>query len=218
MTQHEALHSTIVEKLKFTPGLDASNIAISVNENGVIVIAGKVKSYSEKFIAENAVKNVRGVRAIANELSVDLASGYKRSDADIARKSVDALLWDVFIPDDRIKITVDNGHINLSGEVEGYFQKRHAENAIRNIVGVRDITNLITIKSSVRPADVKEKIIQEFERNARIDAKNIDVTVDGSEVILKGKVRNFDEKDEAITAAWSVPGITKVKEELTLKL
>jgi len=122
----------------------------------------------------------------------------------------------MFVPADRIKVTVEKDHVSLSGEVDYYFQKERAVKAIHNIVGIKNISHNIIVKPPVTPTQVKEKILQEFKRNARINASNIKVEIEGTEVTLKGKVRNFDEKEEAIRAAWSIPGITKVNDRLTI--
>lgn len=211
------LYTKVMEQLKSEPILDATNIAVSINENGVVVLAGKVRTYTEKYIAEETVEKVEGVRGIANELEIDLASSHKRNDADIAEAAINALRWSVFVPDDRIKVAVDNGTITLSGEVDYYFQKERAEKAIRDIVGITNIINNINVKSSITPAEVKEKIISQFERNARIDANNIEVEVNGSEVTLRGTVSNLTEKKEAVEVAWSIPGIIQVHDSLTIK-
>ena len=217
MTYDQELYDKVMGKLKFEPGLDALDILIAIKDKGVVVLGGKVKSYAEKYIAEEAVKKVGDVYAVVNELEVEVALPYQITDAEIAEMAVNALRSDIFVPDEKIKITVSQRHLTLSGEVEFYFQKEHAAKAVRNIIGIVSITNNIIVKPTIQPSDVKEKIMKEFERNARIDAgSNIEVEVNGSEVALKGKVRNFDEAKEAENAVWAIPGITKVRNLLTI--
>ena len=216
MTYDQELYDKVMGKLKFEPGLDASDILIAIKDKVVVVLGGKVKSYAEKYIAEEAVKKVGNVYAVVNELAVELALPYQITDAEIAEMAVNALRSDIFVPDEKIKITVSQRHLTLSGEVEFYFQKEHAAKAVRNIIGIVSITNNIIVKPTIQPSDVKEKIMKEFERNARIDAGNIEVEVNGSEVTLTEKVRNFGEAKEAENAAWAIPGITKVRNLLTI--
>ncbi|MBA8667956.1 BON domain-containing protein [Holosporaceae bacterium 'Namur'] len=216
MIDNGELYTKIMDKLKFEPSLNEKNITVSVKENGIVVLGGKVESYTEKYIAEEAVKKIENVRAIANELEVELAMAYKRSDVDIAQDAVNALQYSIFVPSERIKVIVEHGHLILSGKVSHYFHKERAEKAVQDIVGIKDIANNIEVTPDIKPFEVKEKIIKEFERNARIDANNIEVEVDGSEVILRGKVRNFDEEKEARRAAWYVPGVSKVTDLLTI--
>ena len=211
-----ALYTNVMEKLKFEPSIDATDITISIKEGGIVVLGGKVKSYAEKYLAEKAVEKVEKVRGVANELEVNLASTYKKSDADIARAALDALQWTLLIPHEQIKVAVEKGHLTLAGEVEYNYQKERALKAVHNLYGLTYVTNNIKVKPTITPTEVKSKIIKEFERNARIDANNVQVEVDGSKVTLKGKVRNFDEYTEAKRAAWSVPGVTHVTDNLTL--
>jgi osmotically-inducible protein OsmY len=58
--------------------------------------------------------------------------------------------------------------------------------------------------------------MSEFQRNAALDAKNISVEVEGSKVILNGKVRSLAEKEEAKTAAWAVHGVSEVADHLII--
>jgi osmotically-inducible protein OsmY len=216
MTQNSELYAKIMEKLEFEPALDSSEIGISVLEHEIVVLTGKVKSYTEKYLAEEAVKKIEDVRGVVNEVEVDLALSYKRSDTEIAQNVINALRWAMFIPDERIKVTVEKGHVALSGSVDYYFQKERAEKAIRDIVGINSILNNINVNPTISPAEVKKRIIKEFERNALIDANKIQVEIHGSEVTLKEKVRNFTEKEEALKVAWSIPGVTKVNDLLTV--
>ncbi|MGZ4114709.1 MAG: BON domain-containing protein, partial [Actinomycetota bacterium] len=140
----------------------------------------------------------------------------ERTDADIARAATDALRWNALVPDDAIKVEVSNGWITLRGEVMYDFERRAAERAVRYLNGVRGVTNLIQIKPRIEPKDVKEQIERRFEREALLDARNISVQVSGSEVILRGSVRSWVEREEAERAAWAVPGITSVKNYITV--
>ncbi len=212
------LYTNVMGKLHFEPSLDESNITVAIKDNGIVVLGGKVRSYSEKYIAEKAVEAVEKVKGVANEIEVELIPSHKRSDVDIANAALNALRWSVFVPHEQIKVAVENGHITLTGEVEYNYQKKRASNAVRDLYGVTYVTNNITVKSnvSVSASEVKRKILTEFERNARIDASSINVEVDGNQVTLKGKIRNFDEDREARAAAWSVPGVTKVVDHLTI--
>lgn len=216
MVSNGGLYTNIMEQLRFEPNINESNITVSVKDNGVVVSGGKVKSYTEKYLAEKAVEKLEKVRGVANELRVDLDLSYKRSDADIVQAALTALKWSMFIPHEKIKVSVDNGRLTLVGDVEYNYQKVRAEKAVRDLYGVTSVINNIKVKPNISPSEVKDKILKEFERNARIDANNIKVEVDGSKVTLKGCVQNLDEQREAETAAWSVNGVSEVINELTI--
>ncbi len=208
------LYTNVMDKLRFEPGIDESNITISIKDNSVVILGGKVKSYAEKCLAEKAVQKLKQIKGIANELEVDLTPDYKRNDDDIVQAALTTLKWSFFVPHQQIKVTLENGHLTLTGDVEYYYQKEYAGKAVQHLYGVTYFTNDIKVKPSVDAVEVKDKITKEFERNARIDANNIQVEVDGSKVTLKGKIRNFDERKEARTASWAVPGVTSVVDNM----
>jgi len=220
MEDNGRLYTTVMEKLKFEPRLDVSDILVAIKgKSDIVVLGGTVKSYVEKLIAENAVKNIPGLKAVADEMKVDSSARYKRSDVDIAAAANNALKWNVMVPEDRIKLVVEDGFVTLSGSVEWQHQKYSAHKAVSNLWGVKSIVNNIKITPiiTINSAKVKEQIIKEFERNARIDASKVRVEVDGSKIVLRGSLRNLEEVDEAIDAAWSIPGVSAVKEELEIQ-
>jgi osmotically-inducible protein OsmY len=205
----------IEDELRWDPSLDNDDIAVTVRD-GVATLAGYVKSYLDKWHAERVASRVKGVKAVANDLSVKLPSSSERPDPDIARAAVDALKWNIAVPADRIQIKVDKGWVTLEGDVDWHFQREAAERAIRSLTGVKGITNLITVRARPTPADVKQKIKEALERGAQFDADRISVEVDGNRAILKGTVRSYAEKRDAERAARNAPGITDVENRLTV--
>ncbi len=211
------IFNDINTKLLFIPGLKSDGLAISVHD-GVVTLGGVLSKYSEKIAVERAVKNIVGVRGVADEIKVELAPQYQRTDVEIAKAAVNALTWDVTVPSENIKIVVHDGWIKLSGNVEWQYQKQASESCVSLLFGVKGIFNQIKVKPTVTPAEVKNRIINDFRRNALIDAGSIDVTVENSKVTLKGRVRNWTEVQEAADAAWAVPGISHVDNKLTIKV
>jgi len=216
MVANGSLYTNVMEKLKFEPSLDESNITVAIKGDGIVTLGGKVRSYIEKCLAEKVVEKIESVKGIANELEVDFIASYKRNDVDIVKTALDTLKWTYLVPHENIKIAVEKGRLTLTGEVECNYQKELARKAVQGLYGVTSVINNIEVKPIITPVKVKAKIIKEFERNARIDANNIQVEVDGNQVTLKGKVKNFDENKEARTAAWSIPGVGSVINELKI--
>src|SRR5947209_2331150 len=163
------LYATIMEKLEFEPSLGSSNITVSIRGN-IVVLGGVVKTFAEKYIAENAIKSIATVKAVADEIKVDTSLGRERSDVDIAESIINALKWNVMVPAGRIKVVVEKGHVTLSGEVEWQYQKHHAWLTTSNIWGVKSVANNIIVKPSITIEEdkVKDQIIKELERHARI--------------------------------------------------
>lgn len=205
----------IVAELKWDPSLRNDDIAVAVRD-GIVTLAGFAESYTEKWRAERVASRIKGVKAIANDIEVKLPSASQRTDPDIARAAVDALTWHTSVPQDRIKVKVEKGWITLEGEVDGYYQKEAAERAVRGLMGVRGVTNVIAVSAKPAPADVKEKIKEALQRGAQFDADHITVEIDGHKAILRGTVRSYAEMRDAERAALNAPGVTQVENKLTV--
>jgi osmotically-inducible protein OsmY len=205
----------VKDELQWDPDLDATDIAVSV-KGGVVTLTGFVRSYTDKFEAEAAAKRVAGVVGVANDIEVRLPSVDERPDPDIARDAVAAIKSQLPISSERIKVVVKNGWVTLEGQVEWQYQKNTAELAVRRIKGVKGVSNMITLKPHAEPAEIRRKIMDAFKRNAEVDANRIIVETNGSEVVLKGTVRSWIEREEAERVAWSAPGVTSVEDRIVV--
>jgi len=205
----------LVAELKYEPNLRDDDIAVSVRD-GVVTLAGFVDSYADKWRAETVIGRVNGVKAVVNDLVVKLPTDSERADPEIARAVLDALKWNTLVPHERIKVTVENGWVTLRGSVDWYYQKEEAERTVRNITGVKGVSNLITMAAKPTPSDVKQKIVEALKRGAEFDAERVTVEVVGNKAILKGTVRSYAEMRDAERAARRAPGITEVENRLTV--
>ena len=216
------IKADVLSELKYEPMVKATDIGVLV-KNGTLTLNGYATSYAEKWNAVRASKRVAGVKAIADEIKVQLPGTMHRTDSDIAAAAASQLKWCTSIPEDTVTITVSGGWITLEGQVEQWYQRNAAETAIHYLVGVKGVSNLISVKPVVTSMSIERDIQLAFERNAMFghnaskDAKQIHVKVSGNKVTLQGKVRNYAELDEADLVAWNAPGVSSVDNQLTVE-
>lgn len=215
MKTDRELQDDVLEELDWEPSIDASHIGVEVRD-GVVTLAGKVDSYAQKWAAERAAQRVPGVKGIAMELKVELPGFHQRSDTDIAKAAMNAIEWNASIPKEAVKVVVDNGWVTLSGNVEWAFIRNAADAAVRGLLGVKGVTNKITITPHIEPRGIKTKIEAALYRRAHLDATAITVNVDKGTVTLLGEVDSLAERDVVEQAAWSAPGVQKVIDNLVV--
>jgi osmotically-inducible protein OsmY len=209
------LKQTVENALDWDPSLDAADIGVSADE-GVVTLRGNVRTYAEKYAAERVALRVFGVKAVANDLAVRLPSLFERTDTEIAQAAVTALKSNTMVPGGRVTVTVSEGWITLKGSVEWQYQKDAALRCVRDLFGVKGVSNTIALESRVKPTDVRDKIEAAFKRSAEVDARRINVNATDGKVILSGNVRSYAERQEAERAAWAAPGVTEVDDRLMI--
>jgi osmotically-inducible protein OsmY len=209
------LHKDVIDELRWDPRVNEPEIGVSA-KGGVVTLTGSVETFAQKYAAERAVERVTGVRAVAEELHVRPPTALQRNDTDIAHAAVNAIGWDIEVPADKITVKVESGWITLKGEVNWNYQRVAAERVVRYLPGVKGLLNLIDVKPSVSPVEVKSKIEAALKRNAELDAKRITVNTADGKVTLKGNVRSWTERVDAENAAWAAPGVKEVDDRLVV--
>lgn len=215
MKTNAVLQQDVIDELSYEPSIDASNIDVMAND-GIVTLTGTVTSYATKMDAQRAAERVCGVKAVADETVVNLLPTHKRTDQEVAQAVLNALSWQVFVPEGAIKVRVDGGFVTLDGTVDFNYQRLAAQNAVSQLTGVRGVTNLVVLKPAVAPSDVKQKIESAFRRGAETDAGRIALKVSGNKVELTGKVSSLAVRTNAEHAAWSAPGVWEVNNHLQI--
>lgn len=216
MTNDTQLRHDVEAELDWDARFDSRQIGVAV-KGGVVALSGHVGSYAERRAVEEAALAVAGVRAIANDVVVELPFDARRSDAEIAEAVADALKENVSVPIEAIKVVVRDGWVTLDGQVPMWYQKSAAESTIASLRGVKGISNNITIRAQASASDVGTKIEDAFRRRAQLDAKNVHIRAADGTVTLEGEVHSWLERQQAEIAAWQAPGVSQVIDNLTVR-
>ena len=209
------IQQDVQRALDWEPSIDAAAIGVTVDD-AVVTLRGDVKTFVEKAAAERVTLHVYGVKAVANDIEVRLVKTAERNDSDIAQAIITALAWNTQVPPNKITVSVSNGWVTLKGELDWQFQKDAATRAVRVLLGVRGVTNLVTVKPHVTVSDVQAKIEAALKRSAEVDARRINVNVTDGQVTLSGNVHSWAEREEARHAAWAAPGVKDVQDRLSI--
>jgi osmotically-inducible protein OsmY len=215
MPNDNRLQQAVLEELNWEPSVTAAHIGVTANA-GVVTLSGHVESFAQKHAAEAAVRRVKGVKAIAEEIEVRLPYDTKRSDDEIARAAIGRFEWDVSIPRDAIQVSVEQGWITLTGEVDWHYQKDAASMDVRALFGVTGVSDQITIKPTVNASNISDDIMHALGRSWFFDPKTISVSAQGGKVRLTGTVSSWHDRQIAATTAWAAPGATAVENDIAV--
>jgi osmotically-inducible protein OsmY len=207
----------VEDELRWDPAIDATDIGVAVRQ-GVVTLSGFVRSYLHKTQAERDAKRLAGVAGVANDLNVRLPTYDERPDPEIVRDAVSALKSELPVAAENVKVIAQKGWVTLEGSVEWNYMRERAESVVKHTGGVRGVTNMISLKPKVAPYEIRRKIQDAFRRSAELDASRISVDSSGGEIILRGTVKSWAEKQEAERAAWAAPGVIKVDNRIMISL
>lgn len=218
MKTNMELHQDVLAELTWDPRIREKEIGVAVKD-GVVTLTGTVGSYAEWWTTERAVEEIAGVKAVANDLVVELPDAAVCNDTELAHRVTQALHWDVEVPADKITARVSNGWVTLDGEVSWAFQREAALRAVRPLLGVRGVSDAIRIvPTTVSSYDVAQQIKQALRRRADREAEQIVVVAKDHEVTLRGRVPSFADRRAIEGAAWTAPGVKKVLDEIVVSI
>ncbi|MEO8764284.1 MAG: BON domain-containing protein [Ginsengibacter sp.] len=214
MKNNAELQKDVQDAIKWEPLLNAAEIGVTVKD-GVVTLTGVVDTYTKKTEAEDAAKNVAGVNAVVEKIEVKFSGSFgKKDDNEIADEVLNAFKWNWQVPNDKVKVKVENGWISLEGELEFNYQRDAAKDAVKNLLGVIGVSNNITIRSTYEEKVEKADIESALKRNWSIYDNDIDVTVSGHKATLTGIVDSLYQKEEAGRIAFKAHGVWSVDNEL----
>lgn len=205
----------VLTELKWNPEIKEEHIGITV-EHGAVILTGHVPTYRQKVAAREAAKRVADVKAVVNSIDVRLESETRLTDEGLAERIANVLRWNVSGGGENVKAEINCGVVTLTGEVHWQHQRGGIVRSIEHVKGVRNIVDQIVVKPLVSISNVRERIKQALQRHADIEASRIGVDVVDGTVTLSGTVESLAEMDRVEDAAWAVPGVSKVVDNLSV--
>ncbi|MFZ9611348.1 MAG: BON domain-containing protein [Methylococcales bacterium] len=209
------IRDDVLIELKRNPHIHASQIGLEIRD-GIVTLSGHVEHFCEKWNAEQTAKQIKGVRAIVQEIKVILPGSSIRSDTEIAYQIERFIAWSNLDPENKILTKVERGFVTLTGKIESQTQKELIQHFISNLIGISGITNLLEIEPKLSIELVKKDIVDTFRRQAIDEANNIDIAIDQNIVTLSGKVHSWSERNSAISAAWTIPSVKNVIDKIQI--
>ena len=210
---NDELTSHVTDELFWDPKVDNAAIAVSADD-GVVTLGGTVGSLRQKREAKKDAERVWGVKSVNNDLQVRLLNDDRREDADLRGAVLQALMLDSLVPG-TVDADVDYGMVTLKGQANWHFQRDEAETVATNVAGVVSVDNAIELVPPAPSAeDLEHPIKKAMERNAKLDADSVSVESSNGTVTVRGTVSSWADHDEAVSAAWAAPGVTRVKDHI----
>lgn len=135
-----------------------------------------------------------------------------RSQEEVQRDVIDALISDVRLDVSDLNVEVTDGVVRLQGSVPNLFQRDTAQRIVERIKGVLQVVNELQVTPAAGrsdediAADVKGALL----RDTWVDESKITVRVDRGTVYLEGRVASHDERAAAEDDARFTRGVKKV--------
>jgi len=212
MSDDGKLKQAVLDELAWEPSVNAAHIGVAAKD-GIVTLMGHVTTFAEKSAAEKAARRVNDVKAVAEEIQVQLPFDVKHGDEEIAAAAVNRMKWSTTIPANSVQVKVEKGWVTLTGAVDWRYQQEAALHDVRELWGVVGVSNGMSVKNKANAKDIKDKILVALNRSW-FDPAAITVSAQDGKVKLTGNVHSWSERDEAGSAAWAAPGTTLVENEL----
>jgi osmotically-inducible protein OsmY len=215
MKTDDELRSDVLSELARQPRIRHSEIAVIVKQ-GAVTLNGIVPTLDEKVCAERCVSNIKGVRAVANDIEVKLPEEMRTADESIAEQIGRLLSWYSSLRNMDVNAKVDDGRVTLTGEVDFLYQKALAAERVAELAGVSAVSNQIKIRQrhAIDEQEINRQIVAALHRHANIEASGVHVSVADGEVKLEGTVGAYRERELVVEAVRATAGVRDIVDNL----
>ena len=214
----EQIKLSVVDQLKWDSRVDISDIDVAVS-GGAVKLKGSVPSHRMREIATMDVLDVDGVTYLANELKVQYNPTAVLPDDEQIKGNIEKMFsWDPEIEPENIALTVSAGKITLEGSVNAIWKKLKSQEIASNVTGVFQVINKLAVVPTDTYIDqnISETIMAALERNAHVNARDVNIKVENQIVTLSGKVPGWKAYHAAHDTALYTRGVVQVLNNLVV--
>jgi osmotically-inducible protein OsmY len=210
------LAAAVTEELRWDPLVDVERINVSA-EDWKIILHDVVRTYAQKCRAEKIAREIRGVVDVKNELDVRLAIGSYRTDDGLERLAASIMQNHSALCDPLPRVIAHDGWLTLSGVVTAEAQKRAAEDALRDLTGIRGIDNCIEVEPRTENAGDVGVFLAAVLRRGNLGVRELKVEVNEGAIAIDAKVASCAEHDALIELASCRRGIVSVEDRVIVQ-
>jgi osmotically-inducible protein OsmY len=203
----DAIRSAVEGEYIFDSAVPFHSIDVDVR-TGIVTLSGPVDTILARRRAVELARTIRGVRSVVDDLEVKPVA---RSDDDLRRDIVRALLSDPATDSYQVEVEVKEGVATLRGTVDSWQEKQLVVRVAEGVRGLADVRDFVTfeVREDRHDPEIAAEIRSRLRWDAWVDDGLITVSVDEGEVTLSGAVGSAVEHARAMDDVW-VPGVHSV--------
>ncbi len=197
-------------------------------KDGVVTLSGTVSEESHKALAQETVASLPGVTRVDNKLATKAEAAAANADTWIGRKVSLTLLFHSNVNATKTDVNVKDGVVTLKGEAASQAQKDLTAEYAKDIEGVKEVKNEMTVAATPEPAErtAGEKIddasVTAQVKMALLNHRSTSAFKTGVEtrdgaVTLTGVARNAAEKSLVTKLVSDIQGVKSVKNQMTVE-
>ena len=198
------------------------------SKDGVVTLTGTVAEESHKSLAQETVASLPGVKSVDNQLEIKGERPAENSDGWIGTQVKLSLFYNRNVSGLNTQVLVADGVVTLRGEAGSRAQKDLAGEYAKDVKGVKDVKNEMTIAKipgkpsktmdeQIDDASITAQVLMAFLTHHSTSAFKTGVKTNNGVVTLSGKTTNSAAKDMATKVAKAVKGVKRVINNMTIE-
>jgi osmotically-inducible protein OsmY len=146
----------------------------------------------------------------------------ERADAQLTAEVLGALRRDTFLEPLAIQVVATDGVVTLTGSIETELNKKAVEDRVREVAGVREIRDHLTVmedeSSSRSDDDIRREVMEQLQADPTIDQDRFHVRSQFGRVFISGTAESLEERESVIAAIHRVPGVTGIDDRMEVQV